>query len=90
MSTKNLGERLKVWVRLGPETRAMLAEIAKLVPLTETSVVALSIAMLAAQFAPLLARRGLSLDVLEEEARALFADARRVVNSTPAPPRKSA
>jgi hypothetical protein len=86
--TKNLGNRSKLIVRLGPSAFDYAVAIAKLTAMPINSVVVLGVCLLGAQFAPLIAARGLSLDILEEEMRALFAEARRVVETKPAPPRK--
>lgn len=87
--TKDLGERTVLRVRLGPEAQEAAEAVAKLIPLPLNSVLTLGVMLLAAQFAPFIHDKGLSLDLLEEELRSLFAEARRVVPTSPAPPRKS-
>lgn len=86
--TKNLGKRLYRQIRLGPETSLQANRIARAIPLPENSVYAVAIAMMAAQFAPLLEVSALSLDVLEDEVKSLFRAARRVIQASPVPRKK--
>lgn len=88
-NTKNLGKRDQKRMRLSPHTSEMAAAIARQVGVPENTVHNLALALLAAQFAPLLQAHGLSLDILGEEVRSLVEDAKRVVNTRPGAPTKS-
>lgn len=88
--TKNLGRRRKVPVRLGPRMEEAVLDMAKLTNLPANSVIAAAVATLRATFAPLIDRNTLSLEQLEEELAGHFEEARRVVASRPAQPRKPA
>lgn len=83
-STKDFGQRRRLPLRFAPATTDAAEQLAQLIPTSVNTIFALGVLMLSAQFAPLLVSRGLSLDLLEEEMRSLFADARRVVETRPA------
>lgn len=80
-ATRNLGDRTNNFVRAKPEIQEAIILAARTIGVPANTIWVFAGALLLAQFAPVLADKGLNLDQLEEAVRELFADARRVVET---------
>ena len=84
----NTPKRDRIAFRLSERAQATLQVLAEQIGVPANSVVNVAVLLMGAQFAPLLADHGLSLDILQEETRVLLEDARRVVETLPVDSRK--
>lgn len=80
-NTRRFGDRLNEHVRVTDSQLESVMVIAKTLGLARATVWNLSLALFAAQYAPLLAQHGLNLDVIETDLKLTMEEARRAVEA---------
>lgn len=89
-NTKHFGDRQGDHVRMTETQANTVITIAKHLGVARSTVWNLSLALFAAQYAPLIAQHGLNLDLVEADLRDTFAQARRAVETVRAGKAKQA